>query len=119
MWEEEPKAPVKTTSMKNEARIARRLGGTLTPGSGNQHWPSKKGDISHPLILFEAKETEKSTITVNEAVVGKIYREAGNVGKHPALILSAYGMRDPLPRDWVCVPLALFEDMLRVYGESQ
>lgn len=109
----------KSRSMDNEKRIAREVGFSTTPGSGNQPWASKKGDGVHPLFLFELKETQKTSISVNKSVVSKINREAGVQGKDPIIILSAYGLPEPIPKEWAVVPLPVFEQMLRAYEKEQ
>lgn len=106
MWEHEPS--VKETSLKNEKRIAKEIGFNLTRGSGNTPWPNAKGDGSHPQIMFECKETQKATLSISQKVLAKLCREAGTVGKEPALVMSAYGLPDPIPKDWVAVPMSFF-----------
>ena len=117
MWEIK-EDPVRTVSSRNEQRLAGELGVGGVPGSGCMEWPSLKGDLTHPDILFEAKETKHTSIRVGASVVAKICKEATAVGKIPALILSAYGLPDPLPKDWVCVPAPLFSALLRSYDEG-
>lgn len=104
--------------MQNEQRLAEEIGFTVTPGSGNQPWPGGKGDGSHPVFMFELKETVKDRIGVNSKVLGKLCREAGAVGKDPALCLSAYGLPEPIPQDWVAVPAAVFRYLLSKLEES-
>lgn len=106
---------VKEKSLRTEARLADEIGFVTTPGSGNQHWPSGKGDGKHPVFMFEIKETDKGSISIGSRDIGKLYREASNVGKEPAIILTARGIPDPIPKDWVCVPSEVFTDMLRAY----
>ena len=116
MWEPE-KESVKRRSLKTEARIARELGGRTTPGSGNQGWPSGKGDIAHPKFMVECKETEGSRIGVNPKVLRKLFQESAAVGKDPVLVLTALGMPEPIPKDWVCVPLEVFKAIFKeAYG---
>jgi len=102
----------------NEKVVANILGTQVTPGSGNQPWPTGKGDHKHPTMMFEQKETGAARLSIGERVIGKLCREAGVVGKDPVLIVSA-DLPDPLPRDWVFVPLPLFAEMLKAYEESE
>jgi len=111
MWNKETLSP-KKKSLKNEKRLSEEVGFRLTPGSGNRDWPGMKGDGSHPEFMFELKETQKPSIRVSESVVAKLYREAGAVGKDPVLVLSAYGLTDPLPKDWVVIPVETFRKLL-------
>ena len=116
MWSEEISS--KATSMKNEERLSETVGFKQTPGSGNRDWPSLKGDGSHPRFMFELKETQRANISVGERVVSKLYREASNVGKDPVLVLSAYGLPDPLPKDWAVVPIDIFMMLLKAFEEA-
>ncbi len=111
MWTTE-EVSVKKKSLNNEKRISKKLGFTLTPGSGNQAWPSRKGDGVTDEFVFELKETIKDRFTITPDILAKLYREAGTVGKHPALVLSMYGLEDPLPKEWVAVPMDVFEELV-------
>lgn len=111
MWNSEPES-VKSTSLKNEKRLSKRLGFKLTPGSGNQAWASKKGDGFTKEFLFECKETQKDRFTILPDVLAKLHREAGTVGKHSALIISMYGLTDPVPKEWVAIPMEVFEELI-------
>jgi len=116
MWSQQPDSP-KTTSQKNEKRLAGEIGFKLTPGSGNQVWPKGKGDGCLSDFMFELKETQGSSLSINSQVIGKLYREAHDVGREPVLVLSAYGIPSPLPKEWVAVPTGLFKEMLKAYLE--
>lgn len=118
MWDKK-ESSVKSISLGNEKRLSEEVGFELTPGSGNQPWASKKGDGTHPLFLFECKETQKRNISIGTQAIAKINREAKTVGKEPVLILSAYGLPEPLPQEWACVPVSVFEPMLRAYEKSE
>jgi hypothetical protein len=111
MWNEEVES-VKSTSLKNEKRISKRLGFKLTPGSGNQDWASKKGDGTTAEFVFELKETVKNRFTITPDVLAKLWREAKTVGKNPALVISMYGLEDPVPKEWVAVPMEVFKEFL-------
>lgn len=113
MWDAEPDG-VKRKSLDNEKRLSEKIGFKLTPGSGNREWAHMKGDGIHPLVMFEAKETAKGSISIAARDVGKLCREAATVGKEPAIILSAYGLPDPIPKDWVAVPASFFTELLRL-----
>lgn len=116
MWDLE--VSTKKKSMENEARLSEEVGFDLTPGSGNQHWPGGKGDGSHPMFMFELKETKHQRISISTKDLAKLCREAGTVGKDPAVILSAYGMPDPIPKDWVAVPAGTFRYLLSKVSED-
>jgi hypothetical protein len=112
MWDEQEPEDVKTKSLRNEKRLSQKLGFKLTPGSGNQAWPSRKGDGVTKDFVFECKETEKDRFNVTPDVLGKIYREASTTGKDPALVISMYGIPDPIPKEWVAVPLEVFNNLI-------
>ncbi len=118
MWEASDPS-VKEISLKNEQRLADEIGFDVTPGSGNTPWASKKGDGSHPDFMFECKETNKARIAIGLRDIAKLYREARNVGKEPAIVLSAYGLPDPLPKEWVSVPVEVFAELLRAYERRE
>lgn len=107
MWNSEPES-VKATSLKNEKRLSKKLGFKLTPGSGNQDWASKKGDGFTANFMFECKETQKDRFSILPEVLAKLCREAGIVGKDPVLVVSMYGLEDPIPKEWAAVPLDVF-----------
>lgn len=117
MWDDDDRS-VKKKSIDNEARLSKVVGFKLTPGSGNQHWPGGKGDGSHPLFMFELKETKHSSLSIKAPDIAKVNKEACTVGKVPAIILSAYGIPDPHPKDWVAVPAETFAWMLSQLEES-
>lgn len=49
-------------SRRQETRVAKRFGGQVTPGSGNQ-W-ARKNDVRTPTTSFEMKYTGKSQYTL-------------------------------------------------------
>jgi len=109
MWDaEEPSAKAK--SMGNEKRLSKALGFRLTPGSGNTPWVSVKGDGVTSEFMVECKETKGSKIIVGIDILTKLCNEAARAGKDPVLVLSAYGIPDPIPKEWVCFPLGVFEE---------
>lgn len=118
MWSDSEES-VKQKSMRNEQRLADEIGFETTPGSGNTPWASKKGDGSHPEFMFELKETEGSRIGIGVRDIGKLNREARNVGKEPAIVLSAYGLPEPIPQEWVCVTKEMFIELLQAYDEKK
>lgn len=111
MWDDDTRS-TKAKSLANEKRLAAEVGFTCTPGSGNTEWPGAKGDGSHPLFVFECKETKHRSIRVAAADVQILVDNASVVGKAPALVMSAYGLPDGIPKDWVAVPAETFRWML-------
>ncbi len=112
-----PEKTTKQKSLENENRLGKEIGFDLQKGSGNQPWPGMKGDGKHPHFLFECKETKHKSIRIASRDVMKIYREARALGKDPALVMSAYSLPDPLPKDWVAVPANTFRWLLEQIQE--
>jgi hypothetical protein len=115
MWSKE-ESSTKQKSMDSERRLADRFGFETTPGSGNQAWPSKKGDFGGERFMVEHKETKGPRISINAGVVGKLCREASAVGKTPVLILSAHGLPEPIPTEWAVLPVAVYDELLQLLG---
>lgn len=111
MWEEREPDPVKTKSLRNEKRLSKKLGFKLTPGSGNQAWPSRKGDGNTSKIMFECKETERDRFTITPDILSKLCKEAGTIGSSPALVISMYGLQEPIPKEWVAIPIEVFNEL--------
>lgn len=112
MWSSPPEATDrKTLSTKQEERLAVELDTNLTPGSGNQPFPSQKGDAQEDEFVMEMKRVKGASITVDAHIIGKVYREAMMLGKHPVLLLTCDGMPDPIPKDWAIVPASLFRSL--------
>lgn len=110
MWvEKEPS--VKRKSLNNEERLSEDLDFKLTPGSGNKSHPTHKGDGQTKRFVYELKETEKDSLTLSYKVLSKLYREASIIGKDPVLVMSLYGLPSPLPKDWVVIPIDVFNKL--------
>lgn len=109
MWDA-PEPSVKKKSLENESRLSKVLDFKLTPGSGNTDWVLRKGDGSTDDFMIECKETTKSKISIGESVIAKLCCEAAVAGKDPVLVLSAYGIPESLPQEWVCFPASLFKE---------
>ena len=73
-------------SQRSEKKIARKMGGRLTPGSGSR-WHSK-GDIATPDELVEVKSTANESMTVHRQWLEKIREEAIKVCKNPVVVLD-------------------------------
>jgi len=74
---------VKKTSQSLEKRMAKTLGGSITPGSGA--FSGHKGDVRAPEWLGEHKYTDSKSYRLEDTIWYKISREAFEVGKTPAL----------------------------------
>lgn len=65
---------MKTKSQKQEQRVAKEVGGKVTPASGAL-W-GLKGDVRADSILIECKYTDAQSYSVKSAVWKKIKNEA-------------------------------------------
>jgi hypothetical protein len=73
-------------SQKHEARLAKKIGGQRSAGSG-AFW-SRKGDVRNADVLIEHKWTGKTSFTVKAAVLEKIVKEAILESRMPVLGIS-------------------------------
>jgi hypothetical protein len=98
---------------KGERGLSSRIGGTLRPGSGALD--GAKGDVTKFETLSECKTTIRDSMSLQLSWLHKIYQEALEVGKTPALALAfvnvegqSKGKRDR----WVCVPESVWLEMV-------
>ena len=106
-----PLNPIGGIGRLSETRLAKQLGGRLTPASGALF---SKGDIDLGPVLLEAKSTIKDSLSVKFDWLSKIAQEARNVGKTPALAISFVAVSGKAWPDgeWVCLPRQAFEEIL-------
>jgi len=71
-----------------EKDLAKRMGGRLTPGSGNKH---VKGDVQKAFGVFriEAKCTKHKSFSVTRAMISKI-EEAGGLSGEVGIIIIEF-----------------------------
>lgn len=73
-------------SRKQEAEIAKRVGGRKTPASGAL---SEKGDVRlKGVVRIECKTTMAKSFSVTREMVGKIEDAALSAGELPALVIE-------------------------------
>ena len=77
---------------KEEARVAKQLGGQQVPGSGSSPMGGR-GDVRTSRFLIEVKETKGRGIRLTEALLDKTEIRAFKEGKEPALSLNVNGRR--------------------------
>lgn len=118
MWGEEKETRRKPLSQEQEQRLSSEVGFRQTPSSGNQPWVGSKGDGQTSRFVFELKRSKGDSIGIGFFDVAKVSREAYTLGKEPALVLTADGMPEPIPRDWVAVPAGVFRQMMEELGEQ-
>ncbi len=73
-------------SRKHEDRLAKKMGGQRTAGSG-AFW-SRKGDVRTAELLIEHKWTGKKSFTLKSDVLEKIVNEAIMDSRKPVLGIS-------------------------------
>jgi hypothetical protein len=105
------KRPVGASGVAAEKRLAKRVGGRLTPASGALS--GAKGDVVLPAVLLEAKSTVNDSLSLKLDWLVKIAGEARAVGKDPALAVT-FTTGDGRPRaggSWVLISERRFREM--------
>lgn len=104
---------------KQEARVAKTVGGKVQAGSGNSVYA--KGDVKQQSeeamdlerFLIECKHTQKKSLSIKGEWLSKISREAIAAGKMPALSFEIAGNDDRMvEHDWVAIPMSVFKRLL-------
>lgn len=97
-------APIGATGRVAEAKLAQRVGGKVTMGSGALL--GDKGDIKTARGLLEVKATEGDRYTLKLSELAKISREAAMRGRKPAFaVLFVDAKGEPVSYGaWVLVP---------------
>lgn len=96
----------------SEKATAKRLGGNLTPGSGAL--VDAKADFHLGQFLVENKATTSRSYTLKADTLAKVYQEALELGKIPALSIqftNEAGKSEKRER-WVCIPEATFAELV-------
>lgn len=100
-----------TAGKKAEASLAKRLGGTLRPGSGAMD--GAKGDVTVADFLIENKSSTNASFSVQQSHLHKIYQEALELSKTPALafqFVNPQGQSGKRDR-WVMVPESVWQEL--------
>lgn len=109
----EGKKVIGATGRIAEKKLHKRLGGRLTPGSGNQ--VGAKGDLRFDELdfLMETKATEAESYRLEHEVLAKIEREALARGRNPAFHVQFVDRQGNAKRfgSWVAVPEWLWEKL--------
>lgn len=114
-----PKSKNKSVSQKQEKVIAERVGGRVQPGSGSPRNPLKKGDVSTPFMLLEAKWTRKKTYKLSIEELAKIQRESRGVGKIPIFVVGFdEDVGVSVDKQYCVIPFRYFEELLDVIESS-
>ena len=95
-----------------EARLAKRVKGELRMGSGNKE--GHKGDVLLDNVLIENKSTIHDSITIQLEYLLKIYQEALELNKRPALTIQFTTMTGLSAKRgrWVMIPEAHFQELI-------
>jgi hypothetical protein len=93
-------------SRKQEDDLAERLGGQRQLASGAL--PGFKGDVKAAEFLVECKRTDKKSIVLHAEWLEKIFREALEQGRYPAVEVEIGGA-ERHARKWVLIPSALWD----------
>lgn len=100
-------------SMKQEDRLAKKLGGRRQKASGAL--PGNRGDVRMPELLAEAKRTDKKSISIKLSYLEKISKEAVSCDCVPAVAIE-FGDTPPLvEKDWVMVPAGFLRELLDAF----
>lgn len=95
-------------------RLDRKLGGVPIPGSGR--FSGAKGDRElDGVFKIEEKATKAQSISIKRSFLDKIYKEARQQDKEPALAFSFLEGKSSGPSDWIAVPVELFREMYEAF----
>ena len=110
-WERKPHEE------RQNKRLDKKIGGTITPGSGK--YSGAKGDRElDGLFKIEEKATDAQSISIRRKFLEKITIEATQENKEPALAFSFLVGKGVGSPDWVAVPAALFSDMYEAWKDT-
>ena len=101
-----------------EAKLSKRLGAKLTPGSGNN---MQKGDMTVDNFRIEAKATKARTMRLELHWLEKITEQAIRTGMKPALafqFVDESGNHVPAG-SWVSIPESVFEELLEKANHAE
>lgn len=122
-------------SKKHELRLAQRLGGKRYSGSGNRPLARKSyrkvlkdgrprndmrevestdsGDLATPKFHFEHKFTRDQSLSVKLEWLDKVEYGAKLKLKDPGLIITFQDQEGHVKKEYVAMPLAVYERLLR------
>lgn len=97
---------------EHEELTAQKVGGRTQPNSGASPWLTFKGDVSSDSFLYQCKTTDKNRYSLSQKVLAEIYRQAKLTGKEPAMVVRMEAIPSPIPNEWVCIPMAVWQDII-------
>lgn len=101
---------------QHEKDIAERTGDQQVRGSGNQ--PGRPGDTMGADCLRDGKLSQGAGITIRASWLAKLLEESLSMGKRPVLEVRLEAAKLPVPRDWVFIPAADYDDLRERAGWS-
>lgn len=102
----------KSRSVRHEKRMAGALGARTQPNSGALPGITQKGDLVDDDFVYQLKLTKGKRFSLPPEEIHSVTRQAKLQGKLPALQITMEGLPDPLPRDWVAVPLHVWKELV-------
>ena len=90
------------------------VGGKRQPASGSFYWA--KGDIKTDHLLIDHKHRQ-TACSVSAKMLDKITNEARGAGKEPALVITIPAVNVLTDRDWIVLPLRVFQGMVEKAGK--
>jgi hypothetical protein len=104
-------------SRKQENNLAKKLGGKRQKASGavTHH----RGDVSTKELLFEAKRTDKDSMSLKKEWLEKITKEALVSNRIPALSIEFGEIEQLVENSWVAVPLRFFTELMDLYRDQE
>lgn len=100
---------IKAKADQTERELAKAVGGHRVVNSGAI--PGMRGDVSTEKFLMDSKETGSRQLIVTGQMLSKISNEAREAGKEPALVLKVGQVPLGVARQWVCIPLHVFQEI--------
>lgn len=96
-------------SKVQEKSLAKRIGGNVTPGSGNG---SIKGDVrKRGIVRIEAKTTKRRSFSVTLDMIDKIESAALPSGEMPVLVIEFIDEQGKPIRDVAVVPTYVLDSL--------
>ncbi|QXN71135.1 holliday junction resolvase [Rhodobacter phage RcDurkin] len=106
----ETKAPAYRASRGLEKKLAIRVGGKVTPGSGNK---TTKGDVRKTGIArLEHKATCHASFRVTREMIDKIEGAAVGCGEIPAIVVELLDAEGKPSLAIACIPLSALEELI-------
>jgi len=102
--------PTTKISKKHEKDTAKRFGGKRVPGSGNIS--GMPGDVTDTRLLHKCKATKGGGTQIQAEWVKNISTQALSKNRIPLLQLRFEKQEDPIPKDWVMLPVLDFLALL-------